>query len=225
MKVNIGNYNSWLGPYQLAELLCFWAKKIPDECGMMDYPDWVHNFGEFLATGGKGSNHKTWLYKLLEFVHQKKKRKTYVRVDPWDTYSMDHTLALVILPMLKQLKEKQHGAPFVADEDVPTEIRSTSAPAKENEYDTDEFHFKRWDYVLDEMIFAFSNDVNEDWEDEFRNGERDIVINWGADGEELVMSHGPNHTEVIDREGMKKHMERVEQGHLLFGKYYSGLWD
>ena len=53
---------------------------------------------------------------------------------------MDHTLAMIIVPMLKQLKETKHGAPFVDDEDVPEELKSTSAPAKENDWDTDDNH-------------------------------------------------------------------------------------
>jgi hypothetical protein len=52
-----------------------------------------------------------------------------IKIDKWDTWSMDHTLSPIILPMLKQLKEVKHGAPNVEDEDVPEHLRSTSAPA------------------------------------------------------------------------------------------------
>jgi len=51
MKVYIGPYKNWFGPYQLAETLCFWAKKEKDEYGFERTPDWVHNFGEWLAHG------------------------------------------------------------------------------------------------------------------------------------------------------------------------------
>ena len=51
MKVYIGKYKDWFGPYQLAELLCFWAKKEKDEYGFEHTADWVHNFGEWLAHG------------------------------------------------------------------------------------------------------------------------------------------------------------------------------
>ena len=34
-----------------------------------------------------------------------------VRIDKQDTWSMDYTLAHVILPMLIQLKETKHGSP------------------------------------------------------------------------------------------------------------------
>ena len=38
-------------------------------------------------------------------------RTEKIHIDPWDTWSMDYTLALIILPMLNQLKESKHGAP------------------------------------------------------------------------------------------------------------------
>jgi hypothetical protein len=57
--------------------------------------------------------------------------------------------------MLKQLNKVKHGAPIVDDEDVPEELRSTSAPPKEDIWDTDANHFKRWDWVMNEMIWAF----------------------------------------------------------------------
>jgi hypothetical protein len=61
-------------------------------------------------------------------------RRVKVRIDSYDTWSMDHTLAHIILPMLKQLQASKHGAPNVNDRDVPAELRSTAAPPKENEY-------------------------------------------------------------------------------------------
>jgi hypothetical protein len=51
MRVKIGKYENWFGPYQLAETLCFWAKPVVDEYGMKSKPDYVHNFGEWLAHG------------------------------------------------------------------------------------------------------------------------------------------------------------------------------
>jgi hypothetical protein len=46
MKVYIGPYKNWFGPYQLAEKLCFWAKPVTDKYGIKSKPDWVHNFGD-----------------------------------------------------------------------------------------------------------------------------------------------------------------------------------
>ena len=79
-------------------------------------------------------------------------RKISVKLHKWDSWNADNTIAIIAHPLLIQLKETKHGAPLVDDEDVPDELKSTSAPPKENDYDVDGNHFKRWDWVMDEMI-------------------------------------------------------------------------
>jgi hypothetical protein len=37
----------------------------------------------------------------------------------WSKCHRDQSLAQIILPLLRQLHDKNHGAPFVDDEDVP----------------------------------------------------------------------------------------------------------
>jgi hypothetical protein len=135
----------------------------------------------------------------------RKNRKVDIRIDPYDTWSMDHTLGLIIVPMLKQLKETKHGSPFVADVDVPEELRSTSVPEKENEWDTDDNHHKRWDWVMDEMIWAFEQTIDED----------------------SVKPYFDQSVEPfsLDIESYRAHAQRVDNGILLFGKYYQSLWD
>jgi hypothetical protein len=170
---------------------------------------------------------------VLDRVHPKIE---YVKIDRWDTWSMDHTLAPIILPMLKQLQKTKHGSPSVDDEDVPEGLglRSTEAPAKENEWDTDENWFKRWDWVLDEMIFAFTCKVDDSWENEFRSGVHDYVHvpvdvhgNEVAKGEHKYwqMKDGPKNTYKCDYEGMRVVEARIQNGFRLFGKYYQSLWD
>ena len=232
MKVKIGPYRSWIGPYQIAEALCFWVPKtVEDEYGNKDKPQWVHNFGTWLS-GGEGKD--SCLQKLCLWIESKRKRTIKVKIDNYDTWSMCDTLAHIILPMLKQLKEIKHGAACVDDEDVPEEIRSTNAPPKEQEYDTDEHFFKRWDYVLDEMIFAFEHKIDDSWEDAYRSGVIDhIWIPVDKEGNEVpkedakfsMMKDGPNHTYKCDYEGMKVVHDRMQNGFRLFGKYYQNLWD
>ena len=131
-----------------------------------------------------------------------------VQIDPWDTWSMDHTLAPIILPMLKQLKETKHGAPTVEFKDVPEELM----PPMENG-ETDDNYFKRWDYVLDEMIWAFEQKTI-DWESQYY-GE------WVEDEDKMFGGYHIN----SDNEGRKVHQERMSNGFRLFGKYYESLWD
>ena len=75
-----------------------------------------------------------------------------IQIDPYDTWSMDYTLSRIIVPMLEQLKATKHGAPPTDDEDVPEELRNNGEVTEDG---VDENWFKRWDYILDEMIWAF----------------------------------------------------------------------
>jgi hypothetical protein len=86
-------------------------------------------------------------------------RTIKVQIDPWDTVSADHTLALVILPVLKQLRENPHGSGWVDNEDVPTH---TPIPEGQEFERSDEWS-ARWAYVMDEMIFAFERCVDDGW--------------------------------------------------------------
>lgn len=244
MRVKIGPYKNWIGPYQLAEMICFWAKKEKDEYGIPRKPDWVHDFGEWLAYGSvkpepaEGETYSlfdddrkpTWLNRFLTWIDSKKSRTVDVRIDPWDTWSMDCTLGYIVRPMLRQLKETKHGAPMVDLEDVPEELRPSEEEqaAYDRDGTTDENFFARWDWVLDEMIFAFDSlngGPNEDWEHQFTTGDYDF--RWKKIDEKGTseMIHGPNHTAETDWDARKAYAERIANGFRLFGKYFQALWD
>ena len=154
-----------------------------------------------------------------------KEQKVNVQIDKWDTWNMDATLAHIIVPMLKQLKETKHGAPDVSDEDVPAELkRSAVAPIKKP-WDTDDNYFKRRDWVIDEMIFAFESKLI-DWEDQFwkRPAELDLTTYPEDAGKDLIPLRWKDEG-VCDWDGMREYETRIQNGFLLFGKYYNGLWD
>lgn len=85
-----------------------------------------------------------------------------VIVEDWDSYSANYTLAYIILPVLQQLRDKKPGSPFVSDDDVPDELKTTNALPKKEEWHVDSNWHKRWDYVLGEMIWAFENFISYD---------------------------------------------------------------
>lgn len=234
MKVKIGPYKNWFGPYQLAELLCFWAKEKEGEWGTRSKPEYVHKLGEFFAHGfAPDEDHKpkrlrmhtdrpkTWLYKFFDWVESKKKRTVDIKIDRWDTWNMNSTLALIILPMLKQLQATKHGSPEVDIEDVPEHLRTG---------DDDIIH-TRWDWILAEMIWAFEQlQPDCDWEDQYYSGEHDTyweVSDTYENGKPRLykMEHGPDHTFKIDMDGLKAHGDRIQNGCRLFGKYFQNLWD
>jgi hypothetical protein len=143
-------------------------------------------------------------------------RNIDIVIDPYDTWSMDHTLALLIVPMLKQLKATKHGAPLVGDEYVPEHLRSTAAPSKENEWDIDENHFKRWDYVIDEMIWAMEQIIDDNDEDPFFDHSE-------VDEDANIMSQISDIK--CDYEALKIHHARIANGTKLFGIFFQSLWD
>lgn len=172
-------------------------------------------------------------------------RNVSIEIEKFDTWNMDHTLSMIILPMLKQLKGEKHGAPNVDDEDVPDDLKSTSAPPKVNEWDTDDNHFKRWDWVMDEMIWAFQHKIEDNWSDMFFTYEEPqyqiaelqskgvgpaqlrLFPDEHGDMEdyelyELIRDDTKSH---FDKEGYDKYQKRITNGVRLFGKYFESLWD
>ena len=91
---------------------------------------------------GKYPNHyfwHDWLYKLFGYSPT---QKTKIRIDSYDTWSMDNTLAMIIHPMLVQLKATTHGYPNDLTEE-------------------------RWNEILDEMIWAFEQKCRDDWMEDY----------------------------------------------------------
>ena len=216
MKINIGDYPT--------RLTCrIHTRYMDKKYGYIDWPTEQSRFENFLE---KLEDAIQSVYNLVNVPFlDERTQKIKVHIDRWDTWSMDYTLAPIILPMLKQLKESKHGAPYVDPKDVPKELQPKKQTKKQKDNgETDSTHFERWDWVLDEMIFAFDSKVNDGWEEQFETGESDIQWKTLEDGmSEMV--RGPNDTKVYDWEGRKKYQERISNGFRLFGKYYEALWD
>ena len=198
MKVYIGPYRNWIGPYQIAKKLLFWMKEDDDR---------IWKFGEWLYKSNT-------LCRICEWIESKKNRKTEIRIDKYDTWNMDHTLALIVLPMLKQLKATKHGSPYTDDEDVPEHLRSKADRIKMGDpdirkveiWDPDDTIHDRWNWVMDEMIYAFEMELDEDWD-------MRIYEKYGKDWPPEALAE----RKVIQ--------DRIANGFRLFGKYYQGLWD
>ena len=241
MKVYLNNYrHHWLSPFTMIDYLFFWtawskchrdkswARALSNsETGgnCANRPDWVDVWSEHLMPISK------FIQTILDWIHPK---IDFVKIDRWDTWSMDQSLGQIVLPMLRQLKSKSHGAPLVEDVDVPEELKSSSAQPIEKEHGTDGNYFKRWDWALSEMIFAFESKLDTSWQDAFTFGEIDMVfVPIDHAGNEVAKKDakyfqwvdGPNNTYECDYEGMKVVEDRIQNGFRLFGRYYQNLWD
>ena len=242
MKVKIGRYNRHWDTRRIED---FWYRKRYNKSSYdlssidMDIYDKV--FKSIISF---------WWFVIIRPANRffsSQKRNIKIRIDNYDVWSADHTLALIIHPVLLNLRENKMGAPFVDDEDVPEYLRSTNAEPKVNEWDTDSLWHKRWEWVLDEMIWAFDQIANnEEGDDQFYTGEAEYLfqgldINHNKIGEPIKfddkktkkdsnivlweMVPGPNHTLVCDDDGITNYSTRITNGTKLFGKYYRGLWD
>lgn len=209
MKVNIGNYRHRC-------ISNIHTRYMNQKYG---YYEWDENNNRFESMLEKieDSMQVVYNYTINLIKDKRSSQRISVRIDPYDTWSVDYTLSYIILPMLEQLQTSKHGSPWTEDEDVPDELKSINAKEKENEWDTDDNHHLRWDYILGEMIWAFKQKTRDDWEGDFYEYEDDPTNTEGL-GLGLKLKWE-------DRSGKAAHQQRMTNGFRLFGKYYEQLWD
>lgn len=203
MKVYLGPYkNWWIGPYQIADSLKY--------IGVSE--DKRYEIGKRMPK---------WVSTACEFIYKHNplaKRQLHVKIDNYDTWSMDNSLAYIILPMLKQLKATKNGIPYPFSE-IGGECHNTQAHFEF--YETNEELFakaeQRWNDVLDKMIFAFEHLVDDSWENAYSTGDFDNSIEIGEPG--WIGTH------KCDYKGLRKVHDQIQEGLELFGKYYRNLWD
>lgn len=161
-------------------------------------------------------------------------RKIKIHIDNYDVWSMDHTLAMIVLPMLKKLKEIKHGSPDVENEDVPEHLRAPEHNIMEDEtkiWVTDNLFHERWAWVLDEMIWAFEQHADGDDSSQFHYNSDNMEMKFTkVEGTkyntlDIVPKDPSKPRHFYDREAHVKHNERKANGRRLFAKYYEGLWD
>ena len=243
MKIYIGPYRNWFGPYQIAKTILFWMDKDGDT---------VDKFYNWLAFNKDGKDSQT--SKFCRWIAKKHDRRIKVRIDHYETWGMDHTLAYIILPMLKQLKATKHGSPYVDQNDLPADLRLTKREQKvfneghwnkkikatEEEIDaaSKKFH-AQFDWVLDQMIWSFEQQFLDD------EGRSNYYDPYGPDEEveedapEKIINDNGTVTETaplfgkvwrremgkFNNEKHKVYQEKKQLGFTLFGKYFQSLWD
>lgn len=139
MRVYIGPYKNWIGPYQICEFLKYFGISKETRYNIAD----------------KLSN--TFIYDICSWIDSKKKRNVKIEIHKYDTVSVDATLSLIIRDLLYHFKKHNTGFPSVDLQDVPEDLRSGENSAE-----------ARWDWILDEMIWTFQQiHPDYDWEEEY----------------------------------------------------------
>jgi hypothetical protein len=166
------------------------------------------------------------------------RRKISVQIDKFDTWSFDHTLAHIIYPALLQLKATKHGVPSQLVDDVGGEDWNQQDSFdfyKETHQESWDIACKRWDEILDKMIWAFKQLADDNYSEKYHHGkgeydwvESDKMYPNPITGKmektfQMVDKNPEEHW--YDHEGHMLHEERIQEGLELFGKYYRNLWD
>lgn len=208
--------------------------------------NWERSY-EMFRSGSYSHEERYWtwydklVYKVLDKLFyvvlpinrwaNQRKRKIKVHIDNYDIWSADHTLALIIHPVLLKLRENKQGSPNVALEDVPAELHPSEPAGPDNGY-TDSTVHERWAYVLDEMIWAFEQCIKDDRGDDqfYHNSDQLELITSplenGLSSIDFNYQKDPGKPKYwVDKRAKKLHYERISNGLRLFAKYYFGLWD
>lgn len=243
MKVYIGKYpNTWWSTRRWAEDIHArrhgkdWGWEVKEE----EY-DWVDRLIERVADAWQSVLNVT-----INQIAKRRTRKIKIRIDPSDTWGMDHTLGMIILPMLKQLKATKHGSQWVDDEDVPHLVKKKTKKSSDSvrrnvraldmgeEEDQHADVHVRWEWVLDEMIWAFEqvnaeDDGRSNYYVPYEEGEEVERVRWkdSETGEwhDMLTEEEARKIGKFDHDLQKKYQARISNGLKLFGKYYQGLWD
>lgn len=123
-------------------------------------------------------------------------RQIDIQIDPYDSWNADYTLALIIVPLLEQLRATTHGSCEMQEEDVPDHLKDADV-------------HEIWDWALGEMIWSMKQLTVDDWESE-------IFDNYWVEGADNQDKWKEEYTKIN---------ERIQRGNVLFGKYFRALWD
>lgn len=178
MKVYIGNYPKYFGPYQLVDKIFFFLSDEKKD----KIVDWIP------------SKPFEWIDKRFNTRH------IDIEIDDYDTWNAEHTLAMIIHPVLVKFRKNINSFPTNFDD---TDIPKTVYDKFDKE---DEISLKKWEWVLDEMIWSFSQILEEDYESSY----------FSLDENEKI---------IVDHEGLEAHRKRIQRGLMLFSKYYLNLWN
>jgi hypothetical protein len=167
------------------------------------------------------------------------KRRIDIQIDPFDTWSLDHTIASIILPALIQLKHTKHGVPSGFTDRFGGDFDNNLVFDFIKEDDTEVFNqlCDSWDDVLDKMIWSFLQlSIEDDYDSQYHHGKMEIA--WEKLPDELHTDPVTGTKEPLyqmvdknpgehwyDHIGSQEHEKRIQEGLELFGKHFRDLWD
>jgi hypothetical protein len=175
---------------------------------------------------------------LSKYPKGRGNRRIDIQIDPFDTWSFDHTIASIIFPALIQLKNTKHGVPGGFTDRVGGDFDNNLVFDFIKEDDAEVFNqlCDSWDDVLDKMIWSFLQlSIEDDYDNKYHHGkmetdwvESDYTYVDPITGKiektyQMVDKNPEEHW--FDQIGSQEHEKRIQEGLDLFGKHFRDLWD
>lgn len=156
---------------------------------------------------------------IVEFDNNFNK-KIKIDVHDNDLRQLDIVLAPLLQKCLIELKKNKNGTPYVDYSDIPEHLRTPEDLSESATHDG-AWSEKAWDWILDEMIWAFGQIIT-DWEEKYCYGnfERQLAPH----GKNFTFERGEGDNFYTDLDGKANHSNRMIKALTLFGKYYVSLW-
>lgn len=150
-------------------------------------------------------------------------KKCEVILDKEDTWNMDFTVATIVAPLIKQLRETTHSYAAIDKEDVPQELHQTYGTQGEH---TEKYSVQAYEWVLNEIEWAM-NEISNENKNEPKMYKHVGDIEFGdideATGLGEIKSLGVERIPEMEEPNRQYH-KRIQQGCVLFGKYFQNLW-
>jgi hypothetical protein len=164
-------------------------------------------------------------YKLSKLFQRTRKEK--IKIHPYDAWNADHTLSLIIVPVLEQLKAVKQGHPLLDVEDFPEEMKLVHETWSDYTPEQYEAMSQAWNLILDKMIWSHKQIAkNDDWDDFYITDDNKQVVEEEVDFKDALFEITGKRTHpVMNWDARAAYEERIREGLLLFGKYYQALWD
>jgi len=206
-----GKYPRWYTTWNLESK---WLSFRYGDTAAIDFPEEKYDKLDSIVIGILDSVQFV-LNKTINPLNEFRGQKIRVYVEDHDIYSADYTIACMALPILEKLRDEKHGYPMIEPDDIegmPEELKPTKEELQEysENYTPDSLAEARWNWVLNEVIFAMECITDDSWEDEF--------FAWEDPNNMMSLK-------MIDKEGYDAKQERINRGFRLFGQFYRALWD
>lgn len=146
-----------------------------------------------------------------------------------DCFNLDGTLGRVIVAALEAFKLQEYAGFTVEEQDLPEHLRYEEPVMINGSYTerglmgTDPLRQERFEWVINEMIFAFKSCYSGEGEDFWIDDPNyDPNADFLIDNEEGSLTI--NSQLDIDQEKQAAYNKRIQNGLNMFSKYYKALW-